>query len=128
MSGKHKHPASSPAPAQTAVTASPATTPKSPRAQSPAPTKSRIGDTLMEHGALSPEQLNKALAQQNMTGAMLGELLVEQGVVSSATLIDVLSKSLGIRGVVLRHGLIDSAVFKLVGEEEATRLCALPLF
>jgi type IV pilus assembly protein PilB len=90
--------------------------------------RARIGDALLEQGALSAEQLTKALAQQKMSGAMLGELLVEQGIVSAATIVDLLSKSLGIKGVVLRHGLIDVALFKLVGEEEATRLCALPLF
>jgi type IV pilus assembly protein PilB len=97
-------------------------------AASAAAKRARIGDALLEQGVLSQEQLTRALAQQKMSGVMLGELLVEQGIVSADTIVDVLAKSLGIRGVVLRHGLIDAAIFNLVGEEEATRLCALPMF
>src|SRR5688572_23182238 len=101
--------------------------PKSP-APAAAPKKARIGDALVEQGVVSAEQLTRALAQQKMSGALLGELLVEQGIVSPAAIISILAGSLGLKGVVLRHGLIDASIFGLVGEEEATRLCALPLF
>ena len=88
----------------------------------------RIGEALVEQGALTSEQLDRALAQQRSTGQLLGELLVQEGVVSSATLVRALARCLGVRGVQLRHGLIDPAVYKLVGEEEATRLKCIPLF
>ncbi len=87
-----------------------------------------LGETLVEKGTLSREQLSRALAEQKASGAMLGEVLVEQGVVTAAALISVLSENLGIRGCVLRHGLIDPTLLKLLGEEEAQRLIAIPLF
>ncbi len=59
---------------------------------------------------------------------MLGQVLVEQGVITGATLVQVLGQSLGMPGVHLRHGLIDPAVMKLIGEEEAERLLAIPMF
>src|SRR5438105_5321546 len=90
--------------------------------------KLRIGDLLVEQGALSQDQLIRALAEQKATGRMLGELLVEQGVISGATMAQVLAKSLSVPWVQLRHGLIDPAVMKLIGEEEAERLVAIPLF
>lgn len=90
--------------------------------------KMRIGESLVQEGLLSAEELNRALAQQKATGRMLGELLVEQGVISSTVLVQTLAKQLGVRGCHLRHGLIDPALLKLIGEEEAERLKVVPMF
>jgi type IV pilus assembly protein PilB len=90
--------------------------------------KLRIGDALVAQGAINAEQLTRALAQQKATGRMLGELLVEQGVISPATLVSFLGKTLGVPSVQLRHGLIDPALIKLIGQEEAERLLAVPMF
>ncbi|HEY8666724.1 MAG TPA: hypothetical protein VIL86_08675, partial [Tepidisphaeraceae bacterium] len=90
--------------------------------------KLRIGDALVEQGVLSPEQLSRALAEQKASGRMLGEMLVEQGVIGSNVLVQVLGKCLGVKSCQLRHGLIDPALLKLIGEEEAERLQVLPMF
>jgi type IV pilus assembly protein PilB len=92
------------------------------------PKKPRLGDALLEQGAVSSEQLSRALAQQKSTGAMLGEILVEQGIIPATKLIEAVSATTGIKGCVLRHGLIDPATFKLIGEAEAQRLVAIPMF
>jgi len=92
------------------------------------PKKPRLGDALLEQGVLSSEQLSRALAQQKSSGAMLGEILVEMGIIPATRLIEELSANIGIKGCVLRHGLIDPATFKLIGEEEAQRLLAIPMF
>ena len=88
----------------------------------------RIGDTLVEAGIITPEQLNDALKQQKETGRMLGELLVEQEVISGVALVKTLAKRLGIPGCQLRHGLMDPALLKLIGEEEAEQLMVMPMF
>src|SRR4051812_8722183 len=90
--------------------------------------KLRIGELLINEGVLSEQQLKKALIEQQTAGRPLGEMLVEQGVISTAALVQLLAKSLGVRGVQLRHGLIDPTVFKLLGADEAERLLAIPLF
>jgi type IV pilus assembly protein PilB len=90
--------------------------------------KPRLGEALIEQGALSKEQLARALAAQKNTGAMLGEVLVDQGVVNPATLINALGRCQGIQGCVLRHGLIDPALLKELGDEEAKRLKVIPMF
>jgi type IV pilus assembly protein PilB len=90
--------------------------------------KLRVGDALVEEGAISREQLNRALAEQRNTSQRLGEMLVGQGVISSAVLVRALARVLGVRGCHLRHGLIDPPLLKLIGEEEAQRLKALPMF
>ncbi|MCZ6836438.1 MAG: ATPase, T2SS/T4P/T4SS family [Planctomycetota bacterium] len=93
----------------------------------PAP-KKRVGDALVEAGAITPEQLEEALAQQKVSGLMLGELLMAQGIISSTTLTRTLGKCLGVKGVQLRHGLIDAALLKSIGQDEAERLRVIPLF
>src|SRR5262245_14991564 len=55
-------------------------------------------------------------------------MLVEQGVIRSATLVQVLARYLEVRGCQLRHGLIDATLLKLIGEEEAERLLVIPMF
>jgi type IV pilus assembly protein PilB len=94
----------------------------------PARERLRVGEALLREGALSEEQLKRALAQQKSSGQMLGEMLVAQGIISNAVLVRALAKCLGIRGVQLRHGLIDPALIKLIGEEEALRLKVVPMF
>jgi type IV pilus assembly protein PilB len=51
----------------------------------------RIGDALVEAGAVTPEQLRRALAEQRSTGPRVGELLVEQGIVSPSALVQALA-------------------------------------
>ena len=84
--------------------------------------KSRLGQLLVEEGLLSEEQLSRALAQQKSSGQMLGEMLVDQGIISHATLVSMVGRCVGVRGCLLRHGLIDPPLLKLIGEEEAQRL------
>ena len=88
----------------------------------------RIGEVLVEEGILSPEQLDRALAQQKATGQFLGEMLVEQDLVSHEDLVRVLAKRLGVRGCRLRTGMADPSLLGLIGEQEAIRLKALPMF
>ncbi len=90
--------------------------------------KKRIGEALLENGSVTPQQLDKALAEQRQSGRKLGEMLVEQGVINSSTLVHALAKVHGVSGVTLRHGLIDPAIIKLISDEEMQRLLAIPMF
>ncbi|MFA9476847.1 GspE/PulE family protein [Phycisphaerales bacterium AB-hyl4] len=92
------------------------------------PRKRRIGEALVEQGALSEQQLQQALAEQKVSGQKLGEMLVDQGVINTGTLVHALASCLGIKGCHLRHGLIDPAAIQLVGEEECERLMVVPMF
>ena len=67
--------------------------------------KTRIGETLVQQGILTPDDLGRALAQQKATGVMLGEILVEQGIIQASQLIQALAASLEVQGCILRHGL-----------------------
>lgn len=88
----------------------------------------KLGELLIEAGLLSEEQLTQALSLQKRSGKMLGSVLISEGMVSGSVLVGVLAEQLGLRGVVLRHGLIDTTLLQEIGQEEATRLQAVPMF
>lgn len=88
----------------------------------------RIGDALVASGAVSAEQLRRALAEQRTTGRRVGELLVEQGIVTPGALVQALASVQGVPGCRLRHGLIDPSLIKLVGQDECERLRCIPMF
>ena len=90
--------------------------------------KLRVGEALLADGTITQSQLDLALEQQTRTKRMLGEVLVEAGIVSQSALVRALAQTMGVRGCVLRHGLADPAMLKLVGVDEAERLASLPLF
>jgi type IV pilus assembly protein PilB len=87
-----------------------------------------MGELLIEQGLLTKEQLDAALALQRSSGRMLGEILIEHGHITPAILASTLAASAGIQVCQLRHGLIDPQLLKLVGDEEAERLVAIPMF
>jgi type IV pilus assembly protein PilB len=90
--------------------------------------KVRVGEALVRSGELSEDQLEKALADQKQSGRRLGELLVEQGMISGASLVRAVASCLGVRGCMLRPGLVDPEVVALIGEQEAERLKVVPMF
>jgi type IV pilus assembly protein PilB len=88
----------------------------------------KLGEQLIADGVITPEQLAEALAKQQAEGGRLGKRLVDIGAISSAGLVSALGQRLGVPGCVLRHGLIDPKVAKIIDKEEAERLRVLPLF
>ena len=94
----------------------------------PASAKPRLGDVLVSQGAITAEQLTRGLTEQRATGRMLGQVLMEQGVLNSGAFTKALAETLGLPHVQLRHGLIDPAALKIIGEDEAERLLAVPMF
>ena len=88
----------------------------------------RIGDALIASGAVSTEDLSRALAEQRSSGRRVGELLVEQGIITPGALVQALATVQGVPGCRLRHGLIDPALVKLIGQDECERLRCIPMF
>src|SRR5688500_15862178 len=77
--------------------------------------KPRIGEALVSAGVLSEAQLKRILIEQQTSGRMLGEMLIEQGLVTPGHLVQILGRTLGVRGCQLRHGLIDPTLLNLIG-------------
>jgi len=90
--------------------------------------KMPLGEALVAEGVISQKQLNDVLIEQKTTGRMLGEMLVEQGIINATVVLRVLARQLGVPYCQLRHGLVDFSLLALIGKEEAERLKAIPLF
>lgn len=88
--------------------------------------KKRLGDMLIEAGVLSPEQLEKALAdkQQHLK---LGDALLEKGYITEQQLIEVLEVQLGIERVSLYRYPFDTNLFTLIPKDDAQRKLIIPL-
>lgn len=76
--------------------------------------RKRIGELLVERGAISPRQLEAGLLAQKRTRQRLGVTLVQQGLISEVLLAQVLAQSLGLGTVDLGQVQVDwSAVHML---------------
>src|SRR3954462_1560146 len=76
--------------------------------------RKRIGEILVERGAITPEQLEAGLKAQRQTQQRLGATLVSQGLITEPMLVQALSEALGIPVVDLRTVNPDWAAVHLV--------------
>ena len=81
----------------------------------------KLGQSLLDSGEITEEDLGRALAAQKQTGEKLGETLVGLGILSQTTLVKTLASKLGVPGTYLRHGLIDPTIARLMDRDEAER-------
>src|SRR5512136_2844306 len=89
----------------------------------------KIGQALIEHGLLSPEQLDMVLTEQSMTGARLGDIVVKKGFIEADKLAPFIAKFFGLPFVVLKNNYktIKPEVIEKVPEELALRFGIMPL-
>jgi len=76
--------------------------------------RKRIGEILLERGAITPEQLDAGLKAQRQTQQRLGATLVSQGAITEPMLVQALSEALEIPVVDLRTATPDWAAVHLV--------------
>jgi type IV pilus assembly protein PilB len=86
-----------------------------------------LGERLLERGVVTERQLELAVREQKRTGAMLGEILTQLGLVTPQTLSAVLAEQGGVTYVDLADLEIPGEVLGLVPETMARRLVVLPL-
>jgi MSHA biogenesis protein MshE len=87
----------------------------------------RLGEVLVQHKAITEEQLGAALAEQRRSGRKLGRVLADLGLMSESSLHDFLSKHLQVPFVDLKQARIDREVVKLLPEPLARRYRAIVL-
>lgn len=91
-------------------------------------TKMRLGDTLISLGLITDEQLKYALNKQKTSGGKrLGEILVEENIITQQQLIDVLKTKFGVESIDLRSIKLDPSIVKLLPENLARRHKAVPI-
>ena len=94
------------------------------------PTRRKLGEMLLGCGKLSEAQLHDALERQKRSGGLLGELLIEQGLVSDEDVVRALSGQADIPFVSdesLRTMPVPATLLSLLPVEKAERLDVVPV-
>lgn len=86
-----------------------------------------LAQLLLEQGKVSQEQLDRALAKQNQTGAFLGEILIEEGIIDENSFLSVLAKYCKIPHLSLLDYLIDPAILSLIPQDICLQYRLLPI-
>lgn len=89
--------------------------------------RKRLGEMLIEEGAITPEQLDEALIAQKRTGHRLGKTLVELGYVTEERIMSVLEKQLGIERLNIDEVNVDIEALERVPEALIKRHRVFPI-
>jgi type IV pilus assembly protein PilB len=87
----------------------------------------RLGQILVESGAITPEKLDLALREQKQTGEKLGVMLQRLGICTEREIARVLASQAGVACVDLTRIEVDRAVLALVARDYAETKSLLPL-
>jgi type IV pilus assembly protein PilB len=88
----------------------------------------RLGDILMSAGKISLAQLNRALETQRKTKKRLGEVLIDEGILSETEIADVLAEQLSLERVDLDSIFIEQDVARSITKEVAKKHNVIPIF
>lgn len=89
--------------------------------------KRRLGDMLVQLGAISGDQLQEELKKQKINGKRLGETLIEDGLISEDQMLSLLEVQLSIPRVQVNMLSIDENVIKKIPEALARKHIILPV-
>jgi type IV pilus assembly protein PilB len=98
-----------------------------PAARAPT-TQLPLGEILLSHGLLTPDELDAALHERGAKGGQLGEVLLQLGFIDEETLLRCLGQQLRLPSVRLRDGLVDPSVVKAIPRAKAEAFRALAMF
>ncbi len=87
----------------------------------------RLGDLLVSTGAISEEQLEKALEKQKGTKQRLGDVLIQNGFITEKNLIEALKIQLGIEFIDLTSVSIPVELARFVPKNIARKYCVVPV-
>src|SRR5262249_33757694 len=87
----------------------------------------RLGQSMVDRGLITKEDLERALEHQRETRKRLGEALIEIGAVTSFQVSQALAEHLGVPFVDLELHPPDVMLAGMIPEEVARRYCALPV-
>ena len=89
--------------------------------------KIRIGDLLVEAGAITQEELDMALEKQKEEGGRLGNVIMEMGFISQELLITVLTAEMGIDDCEIKAVKIEDDILELVPEAMVQKYRVVPI-
>ncbi|MDD5449475.1 MAG: GspE/PulE family protein [Candidatus Omnitrophica bacterium] len=86
-----------------------------------------LGESLVEAGILTAEQLKQAEADEGYSGQRLRDTLVRLGFIAEEDLVTFLSDKLGLPRIDLANYIIDPKIVELVSEELARKYQVIPV-
>jgi len=89
--------------------------------------KLRLGELLIQQGLISTDQLAIALAEQRNNNIPIGRLLVRLGFVTETAIRDTMARTIGQESIDLSQVVADLEALKLVPQEFARRNRVLPI-
>jgi len=87
----------------------------------------RIGEVLLERGAINNKQLEKAIAHQREHGGLLGQVLTQLGFVTEEEVALALTAQYGFPYLPLDNYDIDGELMRVVPEQVARQYCLMPI-
>src|SRR3989338_930909 len=88
----------------------------------------KLGQILVDQGVITSEQLTDALAEQHNTGRFLGEVLVSRGATSEEQIAKSLSEQLGFAYVDMAEMTVEPKAIQLVPKDLCVKSTVIPLF
>ncbi len=90
--------------------------------------KLRLGELLVQQGLITQDQLRIALTEQTSQKSVpLGRLLVRMGFVTESVIRDIMARTIGQESIDLNQVLVDAEALNLVPQEFARRQRLLPI-
>ncbi len=89
--------------------------------------KQRLGDILVNHNMITPEQLEKALEAQKESKKKLGEVLIDLGIIDENIILKTLEAQLKIPYIDLSNYMINPKAVRIISENIARRYNIIPL-
>lgn len=90
-------------------------------------TKMKLGELLVEQGVITPLQLDEALQRQHLTGDLLGRTLVSMGYVGEQAIIEALSVQQGMPRIDVTAVNIPEEALKLISSDVARFYNVMPV-
>ncbi|MBU1112353.1 MAG: Flp pilus assembly complex ATPase component TadA [Candidatus Omnitrophica bacterium] len=90
--------------------------------------RKKLGEILIEQKVVTEDVLRQALSDQKVTRQRLGEILIERGWVRAEDINIALAHQMEIETVSLADYVIDSQILSVIIEEEARKYKLMPLF
>lgn len=87
----------------------------------------RLGELLVQQGLISADQLTILLAEQRNTDMPLGRLVVRLGFASESAVRDAMARTVGQEAIDLSHVVADAEALQLVPQDFARRNQVLPI-
>jgi len=86
-----------------------------------------LGEILVEKGIIQKDQLQKALDRQTETGGLIGEVLVDLGFATEESIAQCLAHQFGFAFLPLENYEVSKEVITLINKNVAAHYCLMPL-